>query len=214
MASYWYINEEGVKTGPFSLEALKRQGIKENTVVWREGMPEWAKAKDLYELVGFFTPLPGAPQKLTSQKKGLLILGALVTAGIVLIVMRFLTPLFASFFNTEIFPVMTWIMIGLIFVSGMVLAYVFKNYFLRVFTAVSILVFITGYFFLMREMFGRYGQYHDGFASSYYQSQLPTGNYIVDPQGRIKYEYRYDTYGINRLGIKTTKSMYNYEYQH
>ena len=36
--------------GPLSLDELKQQGNKQETLVWREGMPNWVQAKDIPEL--------------------------------------------------------------------------------------------------------------------------------------------------------------------
>jgi hypothetical protein len=43
----YYINNGNENGGPFNLEELKNQQIKENTLVWYQGMDEWKHASDL-----------------------------------------------------------------------------------------------------------------------------------------------------------------------
>jgi hypothetical protein len=50
----YYINNGNENSGPFTLEQLKNQQIKENTLVWYQGMDEWKHAVDLEDLKPFF----------------------------------------------------------------------------------------------------------------------------------------------------------------
>lgn len=50
MEDKYYIVVEGEQRGPFGKEALKYQGIKPSTYVWRAGLPDWVQASQLPEL--------------------------------------------------------------------------------------------------------------------------------------------------------------------
>ena len=54
----YYINNGNENGGPFTLEELKTQEIKETTLVWYQGMDEWKHAVDIIELKPFFTVAP------------------------------------------------------------------------------------------------------------------------------------------------------------
>ncbi len=54
----YYIAVNGQRKGPFTKEAIKMQDIKPDTLVWHEGMYDWAKAESLYELVDVFDKVP------------------------------------------------------------------------------------------------------------------------------------------------------------
>lgn len=216
MNSYWFINSEGEKIGPFSFEAIKKQPIKKETMVWHDGLPDWVRSDSLREFAGAFYSKNSAPTKITSRKIALSIILGLVCAACGLLFLRFATPLIASVFDTEIWLTITIIIASLIFVIGVVLSYCFnpKTYKagsllnLRLGIIVAFAIFAGGYMLLMKSMFGYYGSFDNGFArnhNSWYQ-EYPTGNYIVDPQGNIKYEYSYEVNGINRLGLKTSQT--------
>jgi hypothetical protein len=62
MKKYFY--SDGVqKHGPFSLEELKGEGIREDTLIWFEGLEDWIPARKIEEILSFFAlqipPLPG-----------------------------------------------------------------------------------------------------------------------------------------------------------
>ena len=50
MNSEYYIIEGKERRGPFSLEDLAGAGITADTLVWRQGLPDWVKASELPEL--------------------------------------------------------------------------------------------------------------------------------------------------------------------
>lgn len=50
---YW-INHNGVQSGPHDLEAIKQMGLTSNAYVWREGMADWMKITQMPELQGLF----------------------------------------------------------------------------------------------------------------------------------------------------------------
>lgn len=56
----YYIHENGQQLGPFTTEELKARGITDETPIWREGMAQWKKAKDVPELTPLFT-MPSPP---------------------------------------------------------------------------------------------------------------------------------------------------------
>ena len=51
---YW-INHNGVQSGPHELEALKQMGLTSAAYVWRAGMNDWVKITQMPELQGIFT---------------------------------------------------------------------------------------------------------------------------------------------------------------
>lgn len=51
---YW-INHNGVQSGPHELEDLKQMGLTSATHVWRAGMSDWVKITQMPELQGIFT---------------------------------------------------------------------------------------------------------------------------------------------------------------
>ena len=59
----YFIIENGQQAGPFTIEQLRCKGITGETNVWREGMAQWGKAKDLPELASILqvTPPPTNP---------------------------------------------------------------------------------------------------------------------------------------------------------
>ena len=62
---YW-INHNGVQSGPHDLEALKQMGLTSAAYVWHAGMTDWVKITQIPELQGMFTmveqPAAAAPQ--------------------------------------------------------------------------------------------------------------------------------------------------------
>lgn len=65
MKNYYY-EQNGKPIGPVSLEELEKK-VFWSTLVWREGLDDWVKAKDLPELKGFFT-VPPPLQKSTKKQ--------------------------------------------------------------------------------------------------------------------------------------------------
>ncbi len=63
---YW-IHINGLQRGPMQLEELIKAGVTPDTYVWREGLEDWIKAKDLTELAGFFitpaSPISAEPEQ-------------------------------------------------------------------------------------------------------------------------------------------------------
>jgi hypothetical protein len=60
--TFYYIIKDGSKNGPYTYDELAKQYIFENDYVWRKGMENWIKAKDLPELSSIIVynppPLP------------------------------------------------------------------------------------------------------------------------------------------------------------
>ena len=60
---YW-INHNGVQSGPLDLDALKEMGLTSSAYVWHEGLADWVKITQLPELQGLYameTPIVGTP---------------------------------------------------------------------------------------------------------------------------------------------------------
>lgn len=50
---YW-INHDGVQSGPVDAEAIKRMGLTSRAYVWREGLSDWVKITQMPELQGLY----------------------------------------------------------------------------------------------------------------------------------------------------------------
>lgn len=59
---YW-INHNGVQSGPMELDALKEMGLTSSAYVWHEGLTDWVKITQLPELQGLYQML-GTPQEM------------------------------------------------------------------------------------------------------------------------------------------------------
>lgn len=62
---YLIINEQ--QRGPFAKEDLLAQGLTPSTMVWREGMADWAPATEVTELQELFYQQPAQPQSRQTQ---------------------------------------------------------------------------------------------------------------------------------------------------
>lgn len=62
---YLIINEQ--QWGPFAKEDLLAQGLTPSTMVWREGMADWAPATEVTELQELFYQQPAQPQSRQTQ---------------------------------------------------------------------------------------------------------------------------------------------------
>lgn len=52
--SQFYYTDGKERFGPFSLEQLRERSITGETLVWKEGLPDWVPARNLSELVSLF----------------------------------------------------------------------------------------------------------------------------------------------------------------
>ena len=50
MKAHYYIEINGKPKGPFTIEELKELTITEESVVWKEGLPNWVKATEIEEI--------------------------------------------------------------------------------------------------------------------------------------------------------------------
>jgi hypothetical protein len=55
----YYLADQGQRRGPFPLQELAAQGLTPDTLVWREGMPDWQRADEVIELRPYLPPPPG-----------------------------------------------------------------------------------------------------------------------------------------------------------
>lgn len=58
---YW-INHNGVQSGPMDLDSLKQMGLTSNAYVWHEGLSDWVKITQLPELEGVYVMEGIAPE--------------------------------------------------------------------------------------------------------------------------------------------------------
>lgn len=56
----FYVHDGDTKQGPFDFTQLKQQNISKDTLVWHEGLTEWAVAGKVDDLKELFTPEPPA----------------------------------------------------------------------------------------------------------------------------------------------------------
>ena len=54
MNRYFYIDSQGVQKGTFTLEDLRNEPVRKETMVWTQGMPEWKRAYDVVDLQPLF----------------------------------------------------------------------------------------------------------------------------------------------------------------
>ncbi|MGI6074265.1 MAG: CD225/dispanin family protein [Fermentimonas sp.] len=50
MNRYFYIDSNGKQKGTYAPEELRGEGIRRDTLVWREGLEQWKRAEDIEEL--------------------------------------------------------------------------------------------------------------------------------------------------------------------
>lgn len=90
--SQYYYHDGHEQKGPFTIEELKNENIKPDTLIWFEGITEWRKASDVEVLKDLFRkgppPLPGAVQESTEvvnvKKKSML---PYIIGGVVLVIL-------------------------------------------------------------------------------------------------------------------------------
>jgi TM2 domain-containing membrane protein YozV len=59
--STYYIGDGNTRKGPFNANELTAQGVRAETLIWREGKAQWQPAGSLPELASLFAPsVPGA----------------------------------------------------------------------------------------------------------------------------------------------------------
>ena len=56
----YYIGDAGQQRGPFTIEQLRHMHLSPDTLVWREGMPQWQPARSIPELQ-LYTAHPAMP---------------------------------------------------------------------------------------------------------------------------------------------------------
>lgn len=62
---YW-INHNGVQSGPVDLEGIKQLGLTSRAYVWHEGLAEWVKITQLPELQGLYEMAVDEPSPATT----------------------------------------------------------------------------------------------------------------------------------------------------
>lgn len=71
MSNWYYVNSRGQQIGPVSYDSLASAGLTPNTMVWTEGMPQWAAAGTVQQLSPLFmTPPPHAGNYSAYQSTG------------------------------------------------------------------------------------------------------------------------------------------------
>lgn len=63
----YYYEQAGQQAGPVNARQLLAHGVKADTLVWQEGMPDWVPAATLPALAALFQPVPPPlPPRMTS----------------------------------------------------------------------------------------------------------------------------------------------------
>ncbi|MEO6131396.1 MAG: CD225/dispanin family protein [Saprospiraceae bacterium] len=87
MEQYYYTDGKE-RYGPFTMEQLKGRNVTQETLVWKEGMPDWTAAKNISDLQSLFlasesseqlVPLPMTPPFREMPPKNWLIESIVVT---------------------------------------------------------------------------------------------------------------------------------------
>lgn len=67
MNRYFYIDSQGVQKGTFTLEDLRNEPVRRDTMVWTQGMPEWQRAYDVVELQPLFDMSTNAQKQFSEM---------------------------------------------------------------------------------------------------------------------------------------------------
>lgn len=64
MEKYFYLNSQGQQVGPIAPSEFSRNGVNEETMVWKQGLASWMRAGQIPELSQYFRsatppPIPG-----------------------------------------------------------------------------------------------------------------------------------------------------------
>ena len=87
MEQYYYTDGKE-RYGPFTLDQLRERNISQETLIWKEGMPDWVVAKKVIELQSLFmasenfqdsAPINVIPQSIEVPPKNWLVESILVT---------------------------------------------------------------------------------------------------------------------------------------
>ena len=68
MKKYFYSNENQ-KNGPYSFEELKDENIKNETLIWYEGLEDWTKASNLNEMTPILELIPPSFSEIKQDSK-------------------------------------------------------------------------------------------------------------------------------------------------
>ena len=71
MKNYFYSNNNQ-QNGPYSFEELKNENIKQETLIWYEGMNDWTKASDLNEMIPILELIPPSFSELIEERSDLI----------------------------------------------------------------------------------------------------------------------------------------------
>ena len=71
MKNYFYSNDNQ-KNGPYTFEELKNENIKQETLIWYEGLDDWTKASDLNEMIPILELIPPSFSELKEERSDLI----------------------------------------------------------------------------------------------------------------------------------------------
>lgn len=68
MRQFYYLTPQNEQRGPVDASQLSAYGVNANTMVWTQGMPQWAPAGQVPELKSFFPAAPPSPSYAMPQQ--------------------------------------------------------------------------------------------------------------------------------------------------
>lgn len=68
MGQYYYLTPQNEQRGPVDASQLSAYGVNANTMVWTQGMPQWAPASQVPELQPLFSAAPPTPSYAMPQQ--------------------------------------------------------------------------------------------------------------------------------------------------
>lgn len=66
MNRYFYIDAEGKQKGTFTIDELRNEPVKKDTLIWTQGMSEWMRAADVAEVQPIFQTSPPTQSEFMS----------------------------------------------------------------------------------------------------------------------------------------------------
>lgn len=70
MQDEYFIVVEGRQEGPFPFDALKYKNLSPDTLVWKQGLPDWVKASEIPELLPLLTITVDAEEVEPEEERG------------------------------------------------------------------------------------------------------------------------------------------------
>ena len=69
MQNQYFIIIDGQQAGPFSKEELQQHMVRPESLVWRQGLPDWIKASDLPEIAEIIVSPEASPSDMKEERR-------------------------------------------------------------------------------------------------------------------------------------------------